>query len=237
MLPVNQIITGDCLQIMKGWPDGCVDLVLTDPPYDEDTHKGALHKSEKYKEFGIGFKPLGNPEEVLNRFIDLSKTWIIIFCSLEMLGKYQNYRPEKYVRGGVWDRISNAPQLSGDRPAQAAEGLAILHSVRKHMKWNGHGTAAIWRYMVERGQKLHQTQKPLSMLTRLTLQFSYNNQIILDPYCGSGTTCVAAKKLGRNYIGIDISEEYCEIARQRLDAVDTGVPVTEQRKGQLPMFE
>jgi site-specific DNA-methyltransferase (adenine-specific) len=59
------------------------------------------------------------------------------------------------------------------------------------------------------------------------------NQII----CGSGTTCVAAKKLGRQYIGVDIRPEYCEIARERLRALDTGVPVKEARKGQIPLFQ
>ena len=62
------------------------------------------------------------------------------------------------------------------------------------------------------------------------------DSLILDPFCGSGTTCVAAKMLGRRYIGIDISEEYCQIARQRLEAVDTGVPVKEQKMGQKALF-
>ena len=66
--------------------------------------------------------------------------------------------------------------------------------------------------------------------------YSKDSDLILDPFCGSGTTCVAAKLLGRRYIGIDISEEYCQIARQRLEAVDTGVPVKEQKQGQLALF-
>jgi len=69
------------------------------------------------------------------------------------------------------------------------------------------------------------------------ISWSNPNNLILDCMSGSGTTCVAAKMLGRNYIGIDISEEYCGIARQRLEAVDTGVPVKEQRTGQLALFE
>lgn len=68
-------------------------------------------------------------------------------------------------------------------------------------------------------------------------KYSNPTDLVLDPFCGSGTTCVAAKMLGRRYIGIDISEKYCEIARQRLRAVDTGVPVKEQRIGQLALFE
>ena len=60
--------------------------------------------------------------------------------------------------------------------------------------------------------------------------------MVVDPLCGSGTTCVAAKMLGRNYIGIDISEEYCQIARDRLKALDTGVPVAEAKAGQMGLF-
>jgi site-specific DNA-methyltransferase (adenine-specific) len=63
---------------------------------------------------------------------------------------------------------------------------------------------------------LHPNEKPVALLVYLIAHLSKPNDLILDPFCGSGTTCVAAKKLGRRYIGIDISEEYCEIARMRL---------------------
>ena len=66
--------------------------------------------------------------------------------------------------------------------------------------------------------------------------WSNSNDIVLDIFSGSGTTCKVAKMLGRRYIGVDISPEYCKIAQERLDAVDTGVPVKEQRNGQLALF-
>lgn len=82
----------------------------------------------------------------------------------------------------------------------------------------------------------HPSPKPLALMEWLIASVSPEH-VILDPFCGSGTTCVAAKKLGRNYIGIDISEEYCQIARERLEAVDTGVPVKEARRGQMGLFQ
>ena len=84
------------------------------------------------------------------------------------------------------------------------------------------------------GTALHPTQKPLRLMREL---LSVGGDTILDIYCGTGTACVAAKILGRRYIGIDISEEYCEIARMRIKAAETGVPVKEQKKGQKALFE
>jgi len=81
----------------------------------------------------------------------------------------------------------------------------------------------------------HPCPKPLELMLWL-IESGNTDGVVVDIFCGSGTTCVAAKMLGRNYIGIDISEEYCEIARQRLEAVDTGISVKEQNKGQMALF-
>lgn len=64
-------------------------------------------------------------------------------------------------------------------------------------------------------ERYHTTQKPLEVM-EWCLQFMPDSQIVLDPFMGSGTTCVAAKQLNRKYIGIEISERYCRIAEQRL---------------------
>ena len=83
----------------------------------------------------------------------------------------------------------------------------------------------------------HPTQKPISLYGRMINASSAENDLILDCFSGLGSSCVAAKMLGRRYIGIDISEKYCQIARQRLEAIDTGVPVKEQKAGQLALFK
>lgn len=204
----------DCREIIPTLET--VDLVLGDPPYDKYTHDGALTKSEKYKEFGITFGSLDDLAFV-NQSLEICFGWVIFFCGLEMLGKYQAENPNKYVRGCVWDRIANAPQISGDRPAQGAEGIAVFHGLRKNMKWNGGGKAGIYRHLVERGEKEHPTQKPLSLIKELIELFSNKDSLVLDPFMGGGTTGVACAKLGRKFIGIEIDPQYFGIACKRIE--------------------
>ena len=69
------------------------------------------------------------------------------------------------------------------------------------------------------------------------LKMPGGGQIILDPFCGSGTTCIAAKSMGINYIGIDKTEDYCLIARKRLEALGRIIPAKEVIAGQGALFE
>lgn len=82
------------------------------------------------------------------------------------------------------------------------------------IKWS----LALWEFPPETKQKAigHPAMFPLELPTRCIKMFSYIDAVVLDPFCGAGTTCVAAKQLDRKYIGIDISEKYCTISRQRL---------------------
>lgn len=86
------------------------------------------------------------------------------------------------------------------------------------------------------GDDSHPTEKPIELMSRFIEWHSQEDDIVLDPFCGSGTTCVAAKMLGRNYIGIDISEKYCQIARDRLEAVEKGITLQELKSGQQTLF-
>jgi hypothetical protein len=158
---------------------------------------------------------------------------------LSFLWKYKNrivfghpYIYDPHATGWlVWDK----------QPGVARRGITSPVELASTTCWKGFDIIrCMWGgYMREVGEIRyeHPTQKPLSLFLTLVKENSNPNDLILDPFCGSGTTCVAAKMLGRRYIGIDISEEYCEISRKRLRAVETGVPVKEQEIGQLPLFE
>ena len=134
---------------------------------------------------------------------------------------------------------------TGLRGGSSWHGRGTIGSPDKEGTWpadNGGGASRFFYCAKsskrERGEgNSHCCVKPLALMEYLcTLTKTPTGGIVLDPYCGSGTTCKAAQNTGRNFIGIDNNEEYCEIARQRLEAVDTGVPVKEQKKGQRALF-
>lgn len=234
--PVSvELHLGDCFDLFASVA-GRVDVTITDPPYDAKTHSGAatasIRKAVEGGDFNeLDFSALDSVEDILPELLMLSKTWTLVFCPLEWLGRYQAAAGKAWVRAGIWDRVVNAPQLSGDRPAQGGEGLAIMHRAGKRKRWSGGGRAAIWRYQVERGQKQHPTQKPERLLRDLVDQFTEEEQTVFDPFCGSGTTGVAAVKLGRSFIGFERDPDHFETAWKRLSvALDVaaflrGVPV------------
>jgi site-specific DNA-methyltransferase (adenine-specific) len=214
---------GDCLKYMQTMPDKSVDCVITDPPYDERTHDGAIHYSGmqqiENKELGIStFTYLKNQRELVEVFLRISKSWSLAFCTFEDMGKWRDsaWKYSAWVRAGVWDRINPAPQFSGDRPSQACDGIAIMHNPEIKKSWNGGGHSAIWRYSVEFGNKQHPTQKPLALIKKLIIDFSHEGDTIFDPFMGSGTTGVACVQTGRNFIGVEIDPEYFKIAERRI---------------------
>jgi DNA modification methylase len=105
------------------------------------------------------------------------------------------------------------PQMSGDRPSVGFEPCTIAHA-QGPMRWNGGGRQALWTYNTAKGYNRpdHPCPKPEALMSHLVTDFTDDGDTILDPFMGSGTTLVAAKRLGRKAIGIELEEKYCEIA-------------------------
>lgn len=226
-LPVNEIICGDCLEVMRDWPDDCVDIIICDPPYGiiggTTTIGGSnLAKVTEYPAIEWDFEPFDIKQ--FQAFQWVSKNQIIFgfnhFCDV--------FPPTSSVI--VWDKDNGDNNFADCELAWTSFKTAVR---KVRWKWQG----MLQEAGHQKDYRQHPTQKPLGVMRWIIERYSKPTDLIVDPMCGSGTTCVAAKMLGRNYIGIDISEEYCQIARERLRAIDTGVPVKEARKGQKGLFE
>ena len=216
-LPINQIICGDCLDIMKDWPDGCVDLILADPPY------GIGFKYSDYDDTKENWYAL--MDKAVPVFRRIAKMLIMPSCRIkDMAYWYEKHRPEWLI---AWYK---------GRPGHSSS--IGFNDWEPHVVWGRPKIPMHDHFQTKCGfdDLGHTCPKPIEWGLWLCKRGCHDNGIIVDPFCGSGTTCVAAKMLGRDYIGIDISEEYCKIARERLEAVDTGVPVKEARAGQMSLF-
>lgn len=207
---------GDCLEILPTLEK--VDVVITDPPYDERTHTRARSLKAGGSDIAIDFNWLVNFEHLEPMFA-VSRGWVIAFCALEQLGAYQAAAGEhRWMRAAVWDRPDGTPQISGDRPGQGAEGIAVMHSRETKPAWLGGGSRGLWRVPRNKEETGHPTAKPVALMEKLVSLFAPQDSVTLDPFMGSGTTGVACANLGRKFIGIEINEKYFDIACKRIEA-------------------
>jgi site-specific DNA-methyltransferase (adenine-specific) len=218
------IYHGDCREVLHEQAlqeRGPYSLVLTDPPYDEQTHKGARTISPDLKL--IDFQPMGREElrYLLSLAGSLCERWVIATVAWQHAADMELRPPIGlgFVRIGAWVKPNPTPQFTGDRPGQGFEAIAYLHAVGPHAKrmgWNGGGLSGSFVENKISNGNLHPTQKPLELWNRIVSLFTNEGDIILDPFMGAGTTLVAAKNLYRKAVGIELEERYCEIAAQRL---------------------
>jgi len=237
---INQIICGDCLEVMEGIPDKSVDLVVTSPPYncgiDYDVYKDNLEFSD---------------------YLSFTKEWLLeVFRVLKDTGRIALnilYEVNLHERGGRIFLVSDYWQLMKDIGFEWA-GLVDLIEVQsqrvKYTAWGSYLSASapyiynpkecliiaykndwkkgkgessltkeefieyvsgMWGYRAET-KGLTKANFSLDIPLKAIKILSFINDIVLDPFCGQGTTIKACKMLNRKYIGIDISKRYCQIA-------------------------
>lgn len=239
------VVEGDCLDALPALPDKSVDVVMTDPPYSEHVHSvGQIHKRHRGHGDGrrdsFGFAAISERLRlsVSQEIARLARRWSLVFSDFEGVHGWRSSLGALGVqplRIGVWRKPDAMPQLTGDRPATCGEAIVIAHP-RGRKRWNGGGSAAYWSHNIERTDREHTTQKPLSLMLELVELFTDPVEVVLDPFCGSGTTGVACIRLGRRFIGIEKDAKYAALARERLEAESKGLSLRDARGGQLPMF-
>lgn len=229
------LVHGDCREVLPTLPE-LADHCLTDPPYNAETHERARSLKDGGSDIPIDFAPLVDFDHV-RLMLGVTRRWVVAFCAVEQLGDYKRAANGCWVRGATWDRPDGTPQLSSDRPAQAAEGIAVMHGSGIKLRWNSGGKRGMWRCGVERNDRNHPTPKPVPLMLELVSDFTDPNELVLDPFAGSGTTGVACLRLGRRFIGIERDAKYAAIARERLLAEERGLSLREARAGQTSIFD
>ena len=208
MITLNTIINSDCLDALPQLPSNSVQLVLTDPPYitryksragrvvandDNDAWlKPAFAETYRvldHNSFCVSFYGWPHADKFLTAF----RT-----AGFRVVGHFTF--PKRYTSATKYLRYQHecAYLLAKGYPPEPRDTI---------------GDVIDWTYS---GNKLHPTQKPLPVLLPIIETFSTASDTVLDPFAGSGSTLVAAKTLGRNYIGVEIDRDYHAIATRRL---------------------
>lgn len=231
---VNKIIRGDCISVMKQIPDESLDLVITSPPYNLKNSTGNGMKDGrggKWKNAAL-VNGYSNHDDNMphEEYVQWQRN-----CLTEMFRLIKNngaifYNHKWRVQAGLLqdrqDIVSGFPvrqiiiwRRKGGinfNPGYFLPTYEVIYLIAKPKfklapKANAHGD--IWEFTQEMNN-IHPAPFPVSLIDRIIS--STLAQLILDPFSGSGTTAVAATLLERNYIGIEISPEYCKLSKQRL---------------------
>ena len=204
----GKLYHGDCLEVMQEL-DVKADLCLTDPPYGigEDGKKNhsrsVLAKTTKFTPKNWDKRPL-NKEQF--KYICKSSKNQILFGGNYFVDFL--YSTNCWI---VWDKDNGNTDFADCELAWTSFKTAV-----RKFKWK-------WQGMLqEKGGKqkekrYHPTQKPVALMKWCLEKYSQPNDLILDPFFGSGTTGIACELLGRKWIGIELDEEYCEIAAKRIE--------------------
>jgi site-specific DNA-methyltransferase (adenine-specific) len=242
-MEINKLYNENCLDTMAKMPDKFVDLVVTSPPYNMrtrirngqyTTREKSEHFSKKYKHFGDDL-PIDEfysfHSDVLRELLRVAKivcyNFQIVTGSKEAFFKIIGYFNKDIKDIIIWDKGSGQPAMHGMVLNNCYEMVLILEDDKRagraiqNAKFKRGEMNNILR--IGRGEKIcdvHSAIFPEQLPFDLISAFSEKEALIYDPFTGSGTTAKMAVKLGRNWIGSEISAEYCEIANKRIsDAI------------------
>lgn len=190
-------------------PDGYADHAMFDPPYSEYVHKRKWtggNKKSGPKESKVTFDPLTLKElrEVAAEVVRVTRGWALVFCADDDIHAWREaFARAKALRWVtcIWTKPNGTPQFRGEGPSQPCEHIVTAWCGEGRPRWNGGGRMGHYDVTIEpSGQRRHETQKPLRLMTSLVLDFSRPGDLILDPYAGAGTLGMAARRCGRKFV-------------------------------------
>ena len=229
---INKVFNEDCLEILKKIPNDSIDLIITDPPYQIDnTNAGGnsgLSKSIQKMNDQIKNKNLVNGFniEVLHELVRINiNINMYFFCNKAQIPMYLDYFVNnlecsfdliKWVKG-------NATPLFNNKYLTDTEYAVYVRKNGYCNPNNYNDASTLFQEPINSTDKNkygHPTIKPLELIRRLIRNSSKSDQIIFDPFIGSGTTAVACILENRNYLGCEIDHDFFNIANSRIEEVN-----------------
>ena len=211
----------DCMEFMRTMEDGSVYLIVTDPPYLL-THTGSnTGIGDRTYLDGIDKMADGIDAEQLDEFMRILKNPnMYLWGNWKLMLRYIHYFEDKDVNTNIlcWHKPNPAPLCGGIYMSDTEYCLYVRgKGVKLYGEYHDHKTYWVTDNSDIRLSKIgHPTVKPLDIIKQLVRNSSVENDIVFDPYLGSGTTAVACKMLNRNFIGCEIEPKYIEIINKRL---------------------
>lgn len=230
MMPRDyRVETADYQDFMTALPAKSVDLILTDPPYciSKKTGFKSVKNGEKRfavsMDFGQWDKTEVNLEDMAISFYDALRrggtaiVWYDIW-KIDRLKEAMESAGFKMIRLIIWQKTNPVPLNMRATYLSNSREVAVTGVKVGKPTFNSEYDSGVYEYPIPRhnGNRVHPTQKPLSLFEDLVLKHSNQGDLVVDPFLGSGTTGVAAVRNSRRFAGCDLDVNYVEIARERI---------------------
>ena len=216
---INKIIHADCMDILKQLPDKCIDLVLTDPPYNA-SNSNIVFEEKNYKSINTkwdkNFEPIQYLDECKRVLRDGGS--MLFFCSYHLLGDYLKWDKLKLQQVVHWQHQNPFPAIT--KIYTPAIEYIVWYTTPNYTFNKNYSKLNIIlnkkAYAVD-GKIDHPSVKPSDLIQKLLKVHSNENDLILDCFSGSGTTAVACHNLNRRFICIEKDEDYYKASVERLE--------------------
>lgn len=237
MLQINKIHQRDCMVLIKQIRDNSVDMILCDLPYGISKDSGYVNNSpdkidyiKKYGKHTIDFGEWDTKDIDLNelsfeyfRILKKGGVVVLFYDIWSSANIKQSFNQFNQFRILEWIKTNPVPINSKLNFLSNAKEYMFSFVKSGKPIFNSKYHNGVFTFPLCHGKErtIHRTQKPLLLFEELIKIYTNEGDLVLDNCIGSGTTAVACKKLNRNFIGIEISDEYCKIAEQRLRETNT----------------
>jgi len=226
-LPINQIICGDALEVMRDLPKNSIDLVVADPPF----FTPATHYQSRvvWQRTFADLSPLrifwNNITKEVCRIIRQTGHFLV-FCNCDSFSVFYEpmYNSFQVTKSLVWNKLN----IGLGRIWRHQHEL-IIAARNSDCKFNDDGKLRrdVISVKATRSEKrTHPVEKPIKLLRQLIEPTTLEGDLVLDPFCGSGTTLIAAQLSRRKWIGVDLNPKYVEVAKRNIEKYTLFKPLT-----------